>query len=123
MAIALAAAAGFVDAHVYGNVTPVFVANMSGNLVHLGIFVGDGRWATSMASLVTVGAFTGGVMLATLHHHRRVVRSQAVHPSTVLGLESVLLLVLMGWMAAVPIGFTAEPRSATTACRRRAERS
>jgi uncharacterized membrane protein YoaK (UPF0700 family) len=96
---------------------------MSGNLVHLGIFVGDGRWATSMASLVTVGAFTGGVMLATLHHHRRVVRSQAVHPSTVLGLESVLLLVLMGWMAAVPIGFTAEPRSATTACRRRAERS
>src|SRR4051794_30025782 len=39
-AVCLAAAAGFVDAYVYTRVVPVFVANMSGNLIHLGLSLG-----------------------------------------------------------------------------------
>ena len=44
LAVALAMVAGFVDAHIYLAVSPIFVANMSGNLVHIGMLVGDGNW-------------------------------------------------------------------------------
>ena len=60
VAVALAAAAGFADAHIYVNVTPIFVANMSGNLIHLGILVGDASWRAAVASLLTLAAFTAG---------------------------------------------------------------
>ena len=59
LAIALAATAGFVDAHIYVNVTPVFVANMSGNLIHLGISLGEGDWFPALATVLALGAFTG----------------------------------------------------------------
>ncbi len=110
MAVALAAAAGFVDAHIYVNVTPVFVANMSGNLIHLGILIGDGSWRTAVASVLTLGAFTAGVALATIHHDREVARSRPVRPSFLLGVEAILLLALTLWMATATIRFTTEPR-------------
>ncbi|MCB1038584.1 MAG: DUF1275 domain-containing protein [Acidimicrobiales bacterium] len=112
VAVALAAAAGFVDAHVYVNVTPVFVANMSGNLIHLGIFVGDGAWRTALASLLTIGAFTAGVVVATAHHHRQVVRDRTVRPTALLAAEAALLAGLTAWMAVASLAFTAEPRAA-----------
>lgn len=112
LAVVLAGAAGFVDAHIYVNVTPVFVANMSGNLVHLGIFFGDGDRGAALATVVALGAFTLGVIGATLHHDRRVARRQEVHPAFLLAAESVLLTALTTWLIISPLAFTTEPRAA-----------
>ena len=112
IAIALAAAAGFVDAYIYVNVTPVFVANMSGNLIHMGIFFGDGDWKPAVAVLLALGAFTAGVIVATVHHDRQVTRSRAVHPAFLLAIESVLLVGLTTWLVAAPTAFTTRPRAA-----------
>ena len=109
LAVALAASAGFIDAHIYVNVTPVFVANMSGNLIHLGILVGDGAWRPALASLLTLLAFTGGVAAATVHHDRQVARSMAVTPTFLLAAEAVLVLGLVGYLAAAPVTFSSEP--------------
>ena len=112
IAIALAAAAGFVDAHVYVNVTPVFVANMSGNLIHLGIFLGDDGWKSAAATLLALAAFIGGVVVSTIHHDRRVARGDVVHQAFLLTLEAALLLGLTAWLIAVPTSFSASPRGA-----------
>jgi len=110
VAAALAASAGFVDAHVYVNVTPVFVANMSGNLIHLGILIGDASWRTALASFLTLAAFTTGVVLATVHHDWEVAHARPVRPSFLLGVEAALLLALAAWMTTASIGFSAQPR-------------
>ena len=112
LAIALAAAAGFVDAHVYVNVTPVFVANMSGNLIHLGIFLGGDDWKPAIATLVALVAFTTGIVVATIHHDRQVARSREVHPAFLLALESVLLIGLTTWLLAAPVALTTRPHPA-----------
>ena len=112
LAIALAASAGFIDAHIYVNVTPVFVANMSGNLIHLGIVVGDADWNQAVGSLVALAAFTTGVIVATVHHDRQVIRHREVRPSFLLGVESVLLLLLTLGLMALPVGFSRQPRPA-----------
>jgi uncharacterized membrane protein YoaK (UPF0700 family) len=112
LAVVLAGAAGFVDAHIYVNVTPVFVANMSGNLVHLGIFAGDGDRSAAVATLVALGAFTLGVIGATLHHDRRVARRRAVHPAFLLAVESAMLAGLTAWLILSPVPFTTDPRAA-----------
>jgi uncharacterized membrane protein YoaK (UPF0700 family) len=108
--VALAAAAGFVDAHVYVNVTPVFVANMSGNLIHLGILVGDGSWRPALASLITLLAFMAGVVTATVHHDRRVARALPVQTTFLLIIEAALLTSLTAWLCLSPISFTQQPR-------------
>ena len=110
VAVALAVAAGFVDAHIYVNVTPVFVANMSGNLIHTGILLGDGSWRTALASLLTLAAFTGGVVAAAIHHDRQVQRSRRVQPTHLLGAEALLLACLTTWMVLAPVAFTTQPR-------------
>lgn len=112
LAIALAAAAGFIDAHIYVNVTPVFVANMSGNLIHFGIVVGDGDWDQAVGSLVALGAFTLGVVVATVHHDRQVTLHREVRPTFLLAVESVLLLALTVGLAVAHLGFARQPRPA-----------
>ena len=94
LAVVLAGVAGFVDAHIYLHVAPVFVANMSGNLVHLGIFVGTGGWREAAGSLVALFAFLGGVIGATVHHDRQLRRMGAVRPDVLLGVEAALILLL-----------------------------
>jgi uncharacterized membrane protein YoaK (UPF0700 family) len=108
----LAASAGFVDAHIYVNVTPVFVANMSGNLIHLGILFGDGSWSQALASLLAIGAFTTGVILATIHHDRQVARGLSVRPGFLLTVESTLLLALTVGLVAAPLAYSRQPRPA-----------
>ena len=103
LAIALAAAAGFVDAHIYVNVTPVFVANMSGNLIHLGILVGDGSWIHVAGSLLALAAFGGGVVIATVHHDRQVAQGETVRPGFLLSIEAALLVVLTGLLVSTGV--------------------
>ena len=110
--MALAGAAGFVDAHIYVNVTPVFVANMSGNLIHFGIVVGGRDWEKATASFLALTAFISGVIAATIHHDRQVTRGRAVHPRVLLAVESVLLLGLTLWLVIIDVGYSAQPRPA-----------
>jgi uncharacterized membrane protein YoaK (UPF0700 family) len=112
LAIALAAAAGFVDAHIYVNVTPVFVANMSGNLIHMGISLGNGEWNRAVATVLALAAFTTGVIVATVHHDRQVRRGREVHPAFLVAVEAALLAALTIWLIASPVSFAARPRAA-----------
>ena len=57
LAMVLAVVAGFVDAHVYVHITPVFVANMSGNIVHFGIALRLGRWQAASGFAVALLGF------------------------------------------------------------------
>lgn len=111
LAIALAAAAGFVDAHIYVNVTPVFVANMSGNLIHLGISVGSDDGGPAVATLIALVAFIAGVIVATSHHDHQVARQRSVRPTSLLALESALLAALTAWLIASSPSFTARPNA------------
>lgn len=105
MAAALAAAAGFVDAHIYLNVTPVFVANMSGNLVHLGMFAGHGDYRYAVASLAVLAAFLFGVVFATSHHERQRRRLGSLRPGALVAVEAVLVLSLPVLIALFDTGF------------------
>ena len=110
VAVALAGAAGFVDARIYGTVTPVFVANMSGNLVHLGMDLGAGAWRTALASLITLLAFVAGVAAATVHHDHEVRHGRSVRPTVLLAVEAIVLFGLTAWLAGAHIRFTARPQ-------------
>ena len=110
LAAALAAAAGFVDAWVYLNVTPVFVANMSGNLIHLGMYVGRSDWSQALAAVVALAGFVVGVGAATWHLDRQVRAGREPHPSALLVLESVLLVVVLGLLEVSDIRFSATVR-------------
>ena len=110
MAISLAVTAGFVDAFVYVRVTPVFVANMSGNLVHLGIAAGESRLHAVAAALVALAGFVAGVSAATSHLDRRL---RAGLPSSQTGLlvtESALLVALCVIVAVGHINYSSTIR-------------
>ncbi|MCE9623615.1 MAG: DUF1275 domain-containing protein [Actinomycetia bacterium] len=91
---ALAAAAGFVDAFVFQNVTPVFVANMSGNLVRLGMSAGvrDGRQAA--AALVALVGFSAGVIAGAARLDTHVRSERLLDSSALLFVETGLLTLL-----------------------------
>ncbi len=95
LAVALTAAAGFVDAHVFVHVTGVFVANMSGNVVLFGIFVGERRWPQVAAHLLSIAMFTVGVAVGTIVHDRRRDTGRRLRPDLLLLAEAALLALLI----------------------------
>ncbi len=94
LALSLAGVAGFIDAHLFLYVTNVFVANMSGNLVRIGIFSGSGDWSSAVASLAALVAFAAGVVVAIAHHDRRLRQDKTVRPDELLVVEALLTLSL-----------------------------
>src|SRR6516165_1830848 len=58
-------AAGSVDAIAYMSVH-VFTANMTGNAVLMGIYLGQGKGASVVHSLIALIAFIAGVVLAAI---------------------------------------------------------
>lgn len=109
MAISLAAVAGFIDAHLFLHVTSVFVANMSGNMVRVGIEVGDGHWTTAVGSLAALVAFTSGVITAILHHDHQLRRGHRVRPDRLLIVEMLLTLALPLLVIRFDVDFAASP--------------
>lgn len=93
-AIVLAATAGAVDAQVFLGVVPVFVANMSGNLIHLGMAVGEADWAEAGGSMLALVSFAGAIAAATVHLDRGRRRGKPPEASPLLAVEAALLLVL-----------------------------
>lgn len=94
VAVLLAGTAGFVDAHVFLHVTQAFVANQSGNLIHLGMDAGRADWLEAFRSALAIGSFVGGVALATRVQGVAQVRRGAARPDVLLVGEAALLLVL-----------------------------
>lgn len=101
LAMALAAVAGFLDAHIFLYVSQVFVANMSGNLIDVGMAVGQRAWVDAARALAAIGAFVIGVACASrwLQVERAGGRLERLHRA--LGAEAVLVaasaaLVVLG---------------------------
>jgi uncharacterized membrane protein YoaK (UPF0700 family) len=109
LAAGLAAVAGFVDAFVYQHVTPVFVANMSGNLIRLGMFTGDADWRPALGAGVALMVFLAGVLGATVANDRQLKRSGSVRATSLLACEAVLLAVLTLVLAVGHVGFDQVP--------------
>lgn len=103
IAVTLSAVAGFIDAHMYLHVSRVFVANMSGNMIQLGMFAGLGDWTRVAGAGAAITAFLGGVIVATVHHDRELRRGRAVQPGVVLLIESVLVFGLVLLLAGLDI--------------------
>jgi uncharacterized membrane protein YoaK (UPF0700 family) len=107
LAVGLAAIAGFVDAYIYVHVTPVFVANMSGNLIHLGVFAGLGDGREAVGSGFALVAFLAGVVGGVLHHDRRLRLVGQVRADALLAIEAMLVLLLPLLMVVLDTRFTA----------------
>ena len=82
----LTATTGLVDAFSYLRLGHVFVANMTGNVVFLGLSLDSGAGLSPVASIVAIGGFLAGALLggrfaAHLGHHARrwLVTGFAVH--------------------------------------------
>jgi len=103
IAVALSAVAGFVDAHMFLHVARVFVANMSGNMIQLGMNTGLGDWSGVATSALALVAFLAGVIAATVHHDRRVRRGLPVHPDRLLVIEALLVIALIGLLVGFDI--------------------
>ena len=65
-AVLLSVVAGFVDAVCYLSLGRAFAANMTGNLVELGIAAADGHWRQSLWLGSIIVAFLAGVLIARL---------------------------------------------------------
>lgn len=109
LALSLAAIAGFVDAYLFLNVTNVFVANMSGNMVRLGILIGDARWAEVGGLIAALFAFSGGVVVAITHHDRTLRQRAHVRPDGLLVGEACLLVLLPLVLIAFDPAFSTDP--------------
>ena len=109
VAVALGACAGFVDAHVYLHVTPVFVANMSGNLVHLGMYLGQRGWSGALASAVALCGFAVAVVLATVHHDMLLRAGRHVRSDRLIAIEAALVLTLSLLISKLHVQFTTRP--------------
>ena len=108
--VALTFAAGSVDAVVFLRLE-VFTAVMTGNIVFLGVAIGQGAVRNALRSLVALGAYAAGVLVGS-----RLVAAAPKDASRLprlgraLGLEGALQAVfLVGWVAAgaVPDGVIA----------------
>ncbi|MCB1250614.1 MAG: DUF1275 domain-containing protein [Acidimicrobiales bacterium] len=94
VAMALAAAAGFLDAHLYLFVDAVFVANQSGNVVLLGMGLGQRNQEQVVAPAISITMFMVGIAVSTWVHNRRVLQRRRRRPDAVLALEAVLIVLL-----------------------------
>ncbi len=113
LAVALAAVAGFVDAHVYLHVTHVFVANMSGNLVHLGMSAGLVQPGGVAGSAVALLSFVAGIIVATVYHDRHLRLDGRVRPEALLAAEAILVLILPAVLIGFGVDFSLRPSAAT----------
>lgn len=110
MAFSLAGVAGFIDAHLFLHVTSVFVANMSGNMIAVGISSGSGDWSRTAGSMAALVAFAAGVVVAIEHHDRRLQRDEPVRPDELIAIEGLLVLSLPVILLVCDVQFSDNPR-------------
>ena len=108
VAMALAAVAGFLDAHLYLHVDDVFVANQSGNVILLGMGVGLVDRSQVVGPAVSIIMFMVGMSVATTVHDRRMADGRRRRPDVMLGIEAALIAALGAflWIAGDETGRT-----------------
>jgi uncharacterized membrane protein YoaK (UPF0700 family) len=97
--LTLTVAAGSADAVSYLGLGRVFTANMTGNLVLLGVAIGQGQVAGSLRSVIAFAGFSIGVLVGARATERS--KDDAVWPASVtllLVAEFILLVAFaVGW--------------------------
>jgi uncharacterized membrane protein YoaK (UPF0700 family) len=102
--IALAGAAGCLDATSFLGLDQIFPANQSGNTVLLGIAIGRGDWTGVAHTGVSLAAFAAGVVALGLVLRRRSAGAGwAPETAAALSAEVVLLLVLFALWHTGPV--------------------
>ncbi len=101
--IALAGAAGCVDATAFLRLDQIFPANQTGNTVLLGIAVGRGDWTAALRSGVSLIAFCAGVLVLGYIVRRRPRGGWGREAALALGAEAVLLLALVAVWHTAPV--------------------
>jgi len=105
MLVSLSLAAGCVDALGFLALGHVFVANMTGNTVLLGLAIGRWEWGAALRALTALVGFIGGVAAgATILDQDREAR-EAWPPIVTLALALELLVLItfaLGWIRAAP---------------------
>jgi uncharacterized membrane protein YoaK (UPF0700 family) len=105
MLVSLSLAAGCVDAVGFLALGHVFVANMTGNTVLLGLAIGQWEWGAALRAVTALAGFIGGVAAgASLLHLDREGR-EAWPPIVTLTLALELLVLIafaFGWIRAAP---------------------
>ena len=105
MLVSLSLTAGCVDAIGFLALGHVFVANMTGNTVLLGLAIGQWELGAALRAVAALAGFIGGVAAgATLLHQDREAR-EAWPPIVTLALALELLVLIafaVGWIRTVP---------------------
>lgn len=95
MAVVLAFVAGGVDAVGYMVLAHVFIANMSGNSVQLGIYLAEEDWGAVLLHGFPVPLFFVGVALGTLMVDLAARRASRSSFAPVFGLEALAIVVFL----------------------------
>lgn len=104
IALSLTSVGGFVDAVGYIALFQIFTANMSGNSVHIGMYLGQRDWPNLLRPLCAVAAYFVGVVLTRITIQiagRRGIRRIA---SVTLGVEALLLVFFARATPAMHLG-------------------
>jgi uncharacterized membrane protein YoaK (UPF0700 family) len=97
--LTLTVAAGSADAVSYLGLGRVFTANMTGNLVLLGVAIGQGQVAGSLRSVIAFAGFGIGVLVGARATQRN--KDDAVWPGSV----TLVLVVELGLLVAFAAGW------------------
>jgi uncharacterized membrane protein YoaK (UPF0700 family) len=97
--LTLTVAAGSADAVSYLGLGRVFTANMTGNLVLLGVAIGQGQVAASLRSVIAFAGFGIGVLVGARATQRN--KDDAVWPGSV----TLVLVVELGLLVAFAAGW------------------
>ncbi|GGI99000.1 UPF0700 transmembrane protein YoaK [Alicyclobacillus cellulosilyticus] len=103
--ILMSLVAGCVDAIGYLSLQHVFTANMTGNIVLLGLAVGQAHFASVLRSLLALAGFVAGALLAAAIVHRK--PQSGLWPATV----TRALWVETGWLVLYAFGLHALHRA------------
>ena len=80
------------DAFMFLRVTPVYVANMSGNLIRIGMAGGRHQFRNVVAAAVALGGFIAGVAMSAARFDMHLRRHESVRPWALLFFGSALLM-------------------------------
>ncbi len=94
VAVMLAITAGFVDGYVFLGVAPVFVANMSGNLIRLGLAIGATDVHQLVMSMVAIAGFLGAAIVGSTLNDVRVRHHGRPSAARLLAIETIVLSAL-----------------------------
>lgn len=111
IALSLTTVGGFVDAVGYIALFEIFTANMSGNSVHIGMYLGQRDWPNLLRPLCAVAAYFVGVVLTRITIQvagRNGIRRIA---SFTLAVEALLLVFFARATPAMHLGQIVEQRS------------